>query len=92
LDIWTLPPGSGFRRVTVQDLDPDPLTETTSQTRLDWVGRNHGIKQGYPDRRLSNFLYVDGHVVTKTVYETLSPFEWGDRFFSLNPNGDMVNP
>jgi prepilin-type N-terminal cleavage/methylation domain-containing protein/prepilin-type processing-associated H-X9-DG protein len=92
LDIWTLPPGSGFRRVTVQDLDPDPLTETTSQTRLDWVGRNHGIKQGYPDRRQSNFLYVDGHVVTKTVYETLSPFEWGDRFFSLDPNGDMVNP
>ena len=40
----------------------------------------------------TNFLYVDGHVETKHVFETLSPFQWGERFYSLNPNGGLLDP
>ena len=90
LDMYRLPPGIGLRRVTEADLDPDPLSEAGTATRLDWVGRNHGVKRGYPDRRKTNFLYVDGHVVTKTIYETLSPFEWGEKFYSLVPGDDLA--
>jgi prepilin-type N-terminal cleavage/methylation domain-containing protein/prepilin-type processing-associated H-X9-DG protein len=89
LDMYLLPPGNGFRQVETSDLDPDPTSGTAYTTRLDWVGRNHGQLRGYPDKRRSNFLYVDGHVETKTIYETLTPFQWGKQFYSLNPNDDL---
>jgi len=92
LDMFVMPEGAGYRRVTAAELDPDPETEASTNTRLDWVGRNHGQKRGYPDKRLTNFLYVDGHVVTKSIYETLTPFEWGDKFYSLEPSGDLTGP
>jgi prepilin-type N-terminal cleavage/methylation domain-containing protein/prepilin-type processing-associated H-X9-DG protein len=89
-DMYTLPPGTGYRRVTAADLDPDPLSITTETTRLDWVGRNHGhANTGYPNQRTSNFLYLDGHVDCKSIYDTLAPFEWGQTFFTLNPNNDL---
>jgi prepilin-type processing-associated H-X9-DG protein len=84
-----------YRRATVADLAGDPKAGGASSTRLDWVGRNHGkkvLKNGF-DERKSNFLYVDGHVETKGIKETLSPkFEWGEKFYTLNPNGDMATP
>ncbi|MGD0464434.1 MAG: type II secretion system protein [Tepidisphaeraceae bacterium] len=89
LDMFQLSPGVGYRRVTAADLDPDPASASSSVTRLDWVGRNHGHVEGYPDQRRSNFLYLDGHVECKTIYETLAPFEWGEKFYSLVPNGDL---
>ena len=80
-----------LRRIQKSDLADDPevyLLTQTSNTRLDWVGRNHGRKvlvKG-KDMRKTNFLYVDGHIETKTIYETLDPvFEWGEQFYSLNP-------
>ncbi len=90
LHLFTIAPGDGIRRVTVADLDPDPMTSDQTKTLLDWVGRNHGTKAGYPDKRRSNFLYVDGHVVTKSIYETVQPFEWGERIYSLDPSNDLV--
>src|SRR5262249_997957 len=81
-------------RVTPNLLNNDPDTQigpnrpATTQTRLDWVGRVHGKRKlvNGIDKRTTNFLYVDGHCETKTVYETLTPkFEWGDKFYSLNP-------
>jgi prepilin-type N-terminal cleavage/methylation domain-containing protein len=89
LDVFEIPPGTGIRQVTPADLDPDPLTSKTTATRLDVVGRNHGRKTGYPDRRFSNFLYVDNHVETKSIYDTLEPFQWGARFYSLLPSDDQ---
>jgi prepilin-type N-terminal cleavage/methylation domain-containing protein/prepilin-type processing-associated H-X9-DG protein len=89
LDMYLLNPTTGFRQVTAADLDPDPSSSVASSTRLDWVGRNHGQLQGYPDKRRSNFLYVDGHIETKSIYETLTPFQWGQQFYSLNPNDDL---
>ena len=91
VDMYELPPGAGFRQATAADLDPDPSTIqiTGAGCVLNWIGRNHGVHTNYPDRRLSNFLFVDGHVETKTVYDTLNPFQWGAAFWSLNPNGDL---
>lgn len=63
-----------------------PQRSGPSNTRLDWVGRNHG-REGR-DRKASpqtNFLYVDGHVETRTVEQTLEPvFQWGEQIYSLN--------
>jgi prepilin-type N-terminal cleavage/methylation domain-containing protein/prepilin-type processing-associated H-X9-DG protein len=63
------------------------------KTTLDFVGRNHGKYQvgsvansnqtGW-DMRKSNFLYVDGHVETKHVAETVYPkSQWGEKFYDL---------
>ncbi|MGA2229412.1 MAG: prepilin-type N-terminal cleavage/methylation domain-containing protein [Tepidisphaeraceae bacterium] len=92
----------GIIRVSASDLksDPDSLAAlapaTGSETRLDWVGRNHGIKKfdsAGRDLRTTNFLYVDGHVETKWIYSTIYPndWEWGDQCWSLQPNGDVFN-
>jgi len=59
-------------------------------TTLDFVGRNHFSKSygsapgsaagGTWDMRKSNFLYLDGHVETKSVIETITPFnQWTSR-------------
>lgn len=85
-----------LRRIQKSELSDDPevqLVTQSSQTRLDWVGRNHGTKrlEGGKDKRKTNFLYVDGHVETKTVYDTVGPvFEWGEQFYSLNPGNDIL--
>jgi prepilin-type N-terminal cleavage/methylation domain-containing protein/prepilin-type processing-associated H-X9-DG protein len=89
LDMYQLPLNVGYRRVTAADLDPDPASASSSSTRLDWVGRNHGHVTRYPDQRRSNFLYLDGHVECKSIYETLSPFQWGEKFYTLDPNDDL---
>ena len=86
-----------LRRVQKSDLADDPEVSLPagqgSQTRLDWVGRNHGNKKldKGKDKRKTNFLYVDGHVETKTIYETVDPvFEWGEQFYSLKPGNDIL--
>jgi len=72
-----------------------PLTKPPDTT-LDFIGRNHGVgkpmgnlagsSQGGWDLRKSNFLYVDGHVETKHVSETVYPIsQWGPKFYSLPP-------
>jgi prepilin-type processing-associated H-X9-DG protein len=102
--LWQLPLGGIYSylfplsQVNVGYLSPDPSTSagpgTTPSTTLDWVGRNHGRRQldgkGF-DLRKSNFLYLDGHVETKNIRETLTPFQWGDQFYSLT-GGDYVAP
>jgi prepilin-type N-terminal cleavage/methylation domain-containing protein/prepilin-type processing-associated H-X9-DG protein len=78
----------------------DPSTTlaagTTPQSSLAYVGRNHGGGKKFGavagatttgwDLRQTNFLYVDGHVETKNIVDTVYPkFQWGDSFYSL-PN------
>ncbi len=99
IDLWT--PGSGVVRVAINDLASNPVPGTTPKTRLDWVGRNHGImKQGRVgggdlrndwDLRKTNFLYLDGHVETKHISETLSPWQWGTTLYSYAPHDDVLN-
>lgn len=79
-----------LRRLRASDLAADPVPPLLMRPRLDWVGRNHGWRTGLTNNRKSNFVYVDGHVETKSIYQTLDPFEWGDRFYSLVPGNDIV--
>lgn len=82
-----------YRQVRANDLANDPQPGGASSTRLDWVGRNHGKKklQAGFDVRRSNFLYVDGHVETKSVRDTVRPgSEWGEAFWSLDPHHDIA--
>ncbi len=57
------------------------------------VGRNHGT--GSYLSRKTNFAYADGLVENKSVLQTLSQsgnaggFEWGDSFYSLQPNDGL---
>jgi prepilin-type processing-associated H-X9-DG protein len=73
--------------VTEIGKDPEANAGGTPLTLLDFVGRNHGRKRldgkGY-DVRVSNFLYLDGHVETKSVLDTVrTTFEWGEKFYTL---------
>ena len=86
-------PGS-IIRVTKDMITRNPTGVFTATSRIDWVGRNHGSKgvdgQGWSKGK-ANFLYVDGHVEMKDVRDTLSPFQWGETIYSLDPNGDVLN-
>jgi prepilin-type N-terminal cleavage/methylation domain-containing protein/prepilin-type processing-associated H-X9-DG protein len=76
------PGGSAFERVTT--VKAWVLAGETQNSRLEWVGRNHGRRRGTKgkDGPKTNFLYCDGHVETKTIDETLDPFQWGETIFS----------
>lgn len=86
--LYKVPLKNSFYRATLNDLDRDPERNVGASpiTLLDWVGRNHGRKKidanGH-DARKTNFLYLDGHVESKHVTETLTPFQWGERFYTL---------
>ena len=91
-------PFSALGWATTADLIPSPSDTppgTTVPCTLDYVGRNHGGPKhlgsvpgpngpvGGWDLRLSNFLYLDGHVEAKNVASTLYPQnQWGDRFYT----------
>jgi prepilin-type N-terminal cleavage/methylation domain-containing protein/prepilin-type processing-associated H-X9-DG protein len=80
--------GKNILQVVPEDLTPklSPEQAKASKSRLDWVGRNHGTGKDLK----SNFCYVDGHVETKRIEDTLKPkFQWGSTFYSLNPHGDV---
>ncbi len=49
---------------------------------LNAVGRHHG-------GGTSNFAFVDGHVETKTVLDTVKERLWGDQFYSLTGNNKV---
>jgi prepilin-type N-terminal cleavage/methylation domain-containing protein/prepilin-type processing-associated H-X9-DG protein len=95
-DLVDISPGSPgtIIRVTKDMLAKNPTGTFTSGSRLDWVGRNHGNKKldasGW-NLGKSNFLYVDGHVEMKDIRDTLSPFQWGETAYSLDPNNDVLN-
>ena len=95
VDLNNIPLGAGLIHVSRQQLAKDPSNPANagnSSTRLDWVGRNHGSKTfdstGFDTRR-SNFLYLDGHVECKSVKDTLSPWQWGMKVYSINPHDDQ---
>ena len=77
------------KTVTADKINKNPAKNIggATQTRLDWVGRNHG--RGPIDKRRTNFLYVDGHVENKLVEETCRPFQWGRQFYGAK-GGDRV--
>jgi prepilin-type N-terminal cleavage/methylation domain-containing protein/prepilin-type processing-associated H-X9-DG protein len=83
-----------FQIGTTISKNPSPSAGAfTPVSTLDWVGRNHGPKildaTGW-DTRKSNFLYLDGHVETKSILDTKSPWQWGATAYSLSPD-DSIN-
>jgi len=85
---------------TTADMQADPSGDqawvtSSIKTTLNFVGRNHGTKRlgsvagpngaiGNWDLRASNFLYLDGHVETKNVADTVYPVnQWGAQMYTL---------
>ncbi|HVT89868.1 MAG TPA: type II secretion system protein [Tepidisphaeraceae bacterium] len=94
-DTFRNPPAPAIRRAKPSDLMSNPQYPgiSASKTRLDWVGRNHypAFDQTGFNIGKSNFLYVDGHVETKQIRETLAPaFEWGQTIYSMTPINDIL--
>ncbi len=91
LDLQKVAPATGLRRVTWDDVEPNPVggyaagtwNATKSKTRLDWVGANHGPSSTPYRKRNSNFLYVDGHVEMKNLRDTIDQWQWGDHMYTL---------
>jgi prepilin-type processing-associated H-X9-DG protein len=100
LDLQKVPLTETLRRTTTADLAMDVSGLSTNdnasmgagvtKTRLDWVGSNHKRKNGINYRKgLTNFLYLDGHVETKSILETIpqpgqkSPWEWGEQHYTI---------
>ena len=80
----------GHSNDPISDYGAGIYLSTDWSTRLDWVGRNHGKQQFYPDGK-TNFLYLDGHVELKTMAETVpansttsTPWDWGAVCYSLS--------
>jgi prepilin-type N-terminal cleavage/methylation domain-containing protein/prepilin-type processing-associated H-X9-DG protein len=57
------------------------MVDTAAYTEINGVGRHHpgGDRLG----GTTNFLYIDGHVETKTVLDTFKKREWGAKYYSL---------
>lgn len=99
-NLYTAANPDRFVAATPADIVPDPSGNESwnsgnIETTLNFVGRNHGRKRlgtatgpngaiaGW-DQRVSNFLYLDGHVETKNLAETVYPtYEWGGQFYDL---------
>ena len=95
----TNPYGFGQATTADMEADPSTntawVTSSSIKTTLNFVGRNHGAKKtgiangpngAIPnwDLRQTNFLYVDGHVESKNVADTVYPVnQWGQQFLSL---------
>ena len=70
---------ASFRRVGTDLLSNNPNPSRAFPPRLDWVGRFH---KG--NAKLTNFLYTDGHIECKSIYDTLdNNFEWGRAVYSI---------
>jgi prepilin-type processing-associated H-X9-DG protein len=95
--LWP-PGGGGFGRtvpvyhkcaVDEPGLQADPQAGDQGKLLLNQVGRIHG--GGPVAKRKTNFLYCDGHVETKHLFDTLAPsFQWGEQMYSLEPGGDVA--
>ena len=86
--------------------DDTSATSNSRGTRLDWVGRNHPGKGKFAADNLTNFVYADWHVETKSILETLptdltdlqtnknAPWEWGDplTLASYHISADPTDP
>ncbi|MDP9173568.1 MAG: prepilin-type N-terminal cleavage/methylation domain-containing protein [Planctomycetota bacterium] len=96
--LYTAPASGHLNFSQPKDLTPDPQLQLQPggkvQSTLDYVGRNHGNRRtgtvagdtrGGWDQRQSNFLYVDGHVESRHIVDTIYPkSQWGERFYTLS--------
>jgi len=71
-----------------QVLDSAGLIENANVPETNAVGRHH--PGGDALGGTANFLCIDGSVRRKTILKTLEQREWGDRYYSLNGNSDVL--
>ena len=76
-----------FRQVRTSAISSTPTPTRVKPSRLDWVGRNHGI-----DKNMSCFAYVDCHVEDSTIFDTVSLFQWGKMIYSVKGGSRVVRP
>jgi prepilin-type processing-associated H-X9-DG protein len=99
LDVWQLQ-GGKYSYDLVKDVELNDTTiweyKTTVMSKLDAVGRNHPGEGNTARTNKTNFVYMDGHVETKSVLDTIpadgttsTPFEWGEKMYSIP---DMSSP
>ncbi len=64
-------------------------TDTASGgTGLNAVGRHHPGEDQFGGT--ANFLYLDGSVSRKFVFETMDRREWGEKFYSVTGTNDIL--
>lgn len=74
-----------------EDEVPVGAIDEASTTTLNAVGRHHpGTKTSKGGT--ANFAFVDGHVETSTVQQTVEKQRWGDKFWSLTGPSTNVDP
>lgn len=80
-DINLVAPDASRPVFTVADVPPFNFTSAsgTAPNALYWVGRLHGKGK----LAKTNFLFADGSVKTLKLEETIKPFLWGEKIWSL---------
>lgn len=67
----------------------DSLIDGAGMPEVNVVGRHHpGGEKDYGGT--ANFLYCDGHAERRTILDTMKKREWGDRYYSLSGNNDVM--
>lgn len=97
-DLWNIATAEGTYSADLETDADGNYAQTTRFSRLDWVGRNH-LGQGKSAREnVTNFLYLDGHIETKSILDTVpahlndaGPWEWGAKCYTIS-DAHVVTP
>ena len=72
----------------------DLLNFESGKAQVNSVGRHHPTNDSIFRERFggeANFLFVDAHAETMTVLKTMEDRKWGDRYYSLNGESQVLN-
>jgi len=76
--------------ILAEDEVPGGAINESTNTTLNAVGRHHpGKKSGKGGT--TNFAYVDGHVSSQTLEDTVAKRLWGDKFWSMGGSSTKVD-
>jgi prepilin-type processing-associated H-X9-DG protein/prepilin-type N-terminal cleavage/methylation domain-containing protein len=66
------------------------LLDNKAMSEVNAVGRHHpGGDKEYGGT--ANFLYCDGHVERRTILDTMKKREWGEKYYSLSGNNNVMH-
>ncbi len=91
-------PSSGVNSmglVPESQIDDASALSNGNYNRANFVGRHHPSRNSEKWGGAANFLFVDSHVESLTVYQTLQKRLWGERFYSITGDNNevvMFNP
>ncbi len=77
----------------VVNLKANILDRSSGVAQINAVGRHHpGGDKRHPEfGGTANFLFCDGHVDPMTVLESVHRRRWGNRYYSLSGNSEVLN-